>query len=305
MKTVFGDIEKYVENPLGVISLTLNRNTISYFPDLNIFANIQELRFDNIELSSLPNLPDSIRILHCAEIKLRYLPKYLPYNLQQLICYENNLTSLPALPPSLQVLNCSSNQLTSLPSLPITLQKLHCSSNQLESIPNLPYNLKEFFCYNNQLSALPLLPAGLATLGCAENQLTVLPPLPDNLRTLHCYNNQLIFLPPLPDNLRTLYCYGNQLYCLPDLPENLILFFCFNNDINLIIEDYDVDVMRYNIKIANIFRELYYSLKFKTQFVKWLWRTREYNIQLKYHPDYLVKKLIEEDGDIDDVLENW
>ena len=45
-------------------------------------------------------------------------------NLNNLNCYNNQLTSLPTLPNSLTALDCSYNQLTSLPTLPNSLTSL-------------------------------------------------------------------------------------------------------------------------------------------------------------------------------------
>ncbi len=57
------------------------------------------------------------------------------------------------------------------------------------------------------------------------------------------------------------------------------------------------------------FRNLYYSLKFKKQFRKWLWeRVRLPKIEAHYHPDNLINMLQEDtniDTDIDEVLNQW
>ncbi|MBK9634728.1 MAG: leucine-rich repeat domain-containing protein [Bacteroidetes bacterium] len=44
----------------------------------------------------------------------------LPAQLR-LVCFNNQLRSLPSLPSSLNYLNCENNQITSLPSLPSSL----------------------------------------------------------------------------------------------------------------------------------------------------------------------------------------
>ena len=57
-------------------------------------------------------------------------------------------------------------------------------------------------------------------------------------------------------------------------------------------------------KIINKFRYFYYSLKFKKQFIKWLWKSREKKIIEKYHPKYLLEYL-EDNTDLDEFLNNW
>jgi|GEM_PF-2387353 len=71
-------------------------------------------------------------------------------SLTTLDCYNNQLTSLPALPPSLAKLDCSNNQLTALPALPSGLTSLLCSDNQLTGIDvtGLPLDFLRCF-YNN------------------------------------------------------------------------------------------------------------------------------------------------------------
>ena len=58
------------------------------------------------------------------------------------------------------------------------------------------------------------------------------------------------------------------------------------------------------IKIINKFRDLYYHLKFKKHFIKWLWKSKEKKIMEKYHPKYLWENL-EEKTDLDEFLEKW
>ena len=216
------------ENATG-LSLLLSR-----YPSLLDFEPVanyeyKDLDFGAKKLTSLPDLPDSLKILYCHNNQLTSLPP-LPETLEELNCRNNQLTSLPHLPETLEELNCSNNQLTSLPPLPETLKELSCSNNQLTSLPPLPETLEELYCPDNQLTSLPHLTT-LKILSCSNNQLTSLPPLPETLEILYCDSNQLTSLPHLPETLEELWCGGNQLITLPPLPESLKKLNCKNNQL--------------------------------------------------------------------------
>jgi len=67
-----------------------------------------------------------------------------------------------------------------------------------------------------------------------------------------------------------------------------------------------VDVINQKLSVLNSFRHLYYLLKFKRQFRDWLWeRVRKPKIESQYHPNNLVKQLVDEDTDLDAVLDKW
>ena len=201
---------------------------------------------------------------------------------------------------------------TYLNSLSDDILTLNVINKGLTYLPDLTRfkNLQELHCYNNDLTSLPDLTRfkNLKKLHCSNNQLTVLPTLPQNLKTLTCANNQLTLLPTLPQNLKILYCYNNQLTSLPNLPQNLEDLCCYNNTISEIVnnnESYTLFQIKKNIQILNNFRHLYYYLKFKKQFRKWLWeKVREPNVKKMYNPNYLIENLGDED-DLDAVLDNW
>ena len=112
-------------------------------------------------------------------------------------------------------------------------------------------------------------------------------------------------MPTLPQNLITLYCHTNKLTSLPTSPQNLITLYFYNNPISEIVNNTSLIEINRDIQILNNFRHLYYCLKFKKQFRKWLWeKVREPNIKKMYNPNYLVENLKKED-DLDTVLDNW
>ena len=239
----------------------------------------------NIE-TYLNSLFEDITILDISGKGIKYLPDLTRFK-------------------NLQILHCSDNKLTSLPTLPQNLNILYCFNNQLTSLPSLPQNLITLDCSNNKLTSLPILPQNLHKLDCCNNKLTSLPTLPQNLQELYCSNNQLTYLSALPQNLQELYCYYNKLIYLPILPQILQIFDCFNNPIYEIVNNNSLIKTKQNIQILNNFRHLYYCLKFKNQFRKWLWeKVREPNVKKLYNPNYLIEILGNED-DLDSVLYNW
>jgi Leucine-rich repeat (LRR) protein len=216
----------------------------------------------------------------------RYLNS-LPENILTLDIIGKGIEFLPDLTrfKNLRKLNCHNNKLTSLSNLPQSLEILYCTSNQLTSLSNLPQSLKELYCYSNKLTSLSNLPENLEILDCTNNQLTSLYNLPQSLKKLDCHKNQLTLLPTLPQNLKILNCVNNPFYG--------------------IVSGNTLIKTKQNIRTLNNFRHLYYHLRFKTHFRKWLWeKVREPNIKKLYNPIYLVENLKEED-DLDTFLDNW
>jgi Leucine-rich repeat (LRR) protein len=132
-----------------------------------------------------------------------------------------------------------------------------------------------------------------------------LPDLPPNLKELYCYNNELTSLPTLPQILKKIHCFNNKLTLLPTLPQNIIELYCHDNPISKIVNSNNFVQKIKNIQILNHFCHLYYCLKFKNQFRKWLWeKVRLPNVNKMYNPIYLIENLGDED-DLDTVLDNW
>jgi len=176
-------------------------------------VNCKKLSLCGLNIKDLTGIEYFVNLekLDCSYNRLTTLPN-LPETLKDLNCYNNNLTSLPNLPGALKDLHCSNNKLTTLPKLPGTLKNLWCSENSLTSLPNLPDRLGELWCHSNSLTSLPVLPITLEYLNCYYNNLTSLPNLPDTLEVLLSNNNML---PPtiLPKNLKDFYwsiCYRNK-----------------------------------------------------------------------------------------------
>lgn len=202
------------------------KRTVHYFNGDNPLKNLWRIiedkyvggAFPSIEFNTPLNVAmtdeerwDDINILRFDEMKLRALPQ-LPPNLTELYCSGNLLTSLPELPESLTVLDCSINRLTSLPKLPRSLESLTCNRNRLNSLPALPDGLIDLECHHNNLEKLPSkIPSSLQFLDISNNRISMLPNMP-NLLILKANDNDLEYLPNFPQ-LEELEVGGN-----PDLP---------------------------------------------------------------------------------------
>ena len=290
--------------PDHTVKINISNMRLTELPDLSRFTQLEELNCNRNNLSVLPPLPNTLKILDCSENSLYKLPT-LPDALMCLNCQLNLLTSLPDLPNTLDMLDCSENLLVRLPTLPNDkLNYLKCDFNSLTSLPELPKSLKILICSDNYLTTLPRLPDHLSMLYCDQNELTRLPKIPNRLSILHCADNQLTCLPNLPFCVMTvIYCRDNPL--LPFL-SNIKTFGGGFVDIRARMKNLDLDSFISVTNKFNRFKHLFYCIKFKTQFRKWLWeKVREPKCMDKYHPQYLLTHLQDENQELDMVLHSW
>jgi Leucine-rich repeat (LRR) protein len=225
----------------------------------------------DIEYRNLSQLPDLSRFTH----------------LQELQCGNNKLTHLPSLPPNLESLSCDNNEITHLPSLPDNLESLSCDNNKLTHLPPLNHNLRHLYCSANKLTSLPKINDSLYELHCDKNNLTELPYV-NNLHLILCTNNKLMTFPDL-NNLQVLYCNYNPI--TNNIPEYI-----------------SYDIMKFG-KILNRVKHLFYSLKYKGKFRRWLWINKEKNAMLKYSPHNLEALLLDVEDENDEyfqqALDTW
>ena len=84
-----------------------------YLKDLidgKIPSNCIEFNCGNSNLSSLPELPQTLKYLYCSNNNLSYLQE-LPQTLIDLDCYNNKINKFPKLPQSLTELWCNNNNI--------------------------------------------------------------------------------------------------------------------------------------------------------------------------------------------------
>ena len=224
----------------------ISKAQLVYIPDPALRTRLIQIAPSCISGDSIdPNCPGVLNIFtlylqNCNISNLSGIAVFI--NATKLICYGNQITSIPTLPPSLLQLDCSSNPITSYAALPASLIEIDYSGTLahpiwpggLETIkcnyisqlppaplPALPPSLTHLECNISQVTSLPALPPTLTYLNCSNNPLNSLPSLPISLNNLYCENDQLTTLPPLPNSLEFLWCRNNQLSNLPTLPANL------------------------------------------------------------------------------------
>ena len=222
---------------------------------------------------------------------------------------------LNSLPEDIETIDISSKNITYLPSLKrfYNLKTLYCDHNELTHLPELNSSLIKLSCYNNQLTQLPELNNHLKVLSCEHNLLTQLPKINSSLKKLYCHHNKLTQLPELNSSLIELWCSSNLLTQMPELNSSLAYLYCQNNKFPFKISNggylLHEKINEFNLKFKCLkrFKELYYLLKFKSQFRDWLWiKVRLPRIQNQYHPDNLSEFLCcVNDEDLDKRLDNW
>ena len=225
---------------------------------LEYFTKLENFACEENQLTSLPTLPSTLKILNCSDNKLTSLP-YMPSGLTQLICDKNQLTSLPSFPNTLQILECENNKLSGTVNLSnhpalsrltindnpnmTTLKCNNCSLTTL-NVENCTA-LTNLDCYSNQLTTLDISTLNnLVNLNCSNNKLSGSFNYCDhssfkildisnnpNLTYIYCFRNALNSLNVRNcSGITSLYCYSNAITSL-DLTgcTALMSFNCSNN----------------------------------------------------------------------------
>lgn len=126
------------------------------------FRNVETISFEKGEITTIKNLPQSLRVLVCSNqllIELFDLPAFL----EEIVCEYNYMSGF------------SGENVKNL-------KKLNISHNRLETLDQLSNNLEELYCTNNKLKLLNL--EGL-----------------DKLRVLHVSENPTLVIEHVPASL--------------------------------------------------------------------------------------------------------
>jgi len=185
------------------------------------------------------------------------------------------------IPNWVESLSIEFTKINELPCLPINLTRLYISRTTLERLPDyLPHSLNEFILeYSPLIDTLPSLPYKLSKLVCVNTSIRELPPLPEYLYILYCWNNQLIRLPQIPLSLRYLRCVGNP---FSEMPWVKLLHEKGPNFSQ-------VQINLFTLETVIRFREMYYAVRLRERFKRWLWRPREREAMAELHPSRVME----------------
>lgn len=126
------------------------------------FRNVETISFEKGEVTTIKNLPQSLRVL---------------------VCSNQLLIELFDLPAFLEEIDCEYNYISGFSGENVkNLKKLNISHNRLENLDQLSNNLEELYCTNNKLKLLNL--EGL-----------------DELRVLHVSENPTLVIEHVPASL--------------------------------------------------------------------------------------------------------
>lgn len=227
-----------VSGSYGQLSSWSDAETISSLQGIEYFPNLEELRCEQNELTTLDlKANKALEQLDCHGNKLTTLILGSNKTLETIDCYDNELTGLDVSGlRALERLDCHGNRLEALDvSKNEALETLDCSSNaisdlkigenkQLETLWCYDCDLEELdvhraasltklVCYNNRLTKLDLhANTALETISCMQNRLTELDVSANTvLRWLDCSNNALASLNVGENSaLEVLGCNNNQ-----------------------------------------------------------------------------------------------
>lgn len=203
-------LDKYISNTK---ILKLIRKNIKGILDLNKFTELEVLNCEFNEITSIINIPKTLKKLFCSHNKINKLDD-LPDSLQILSCSNNLINSLDYLPSNVRILDCSNNLIKTLDKLKRTecdqckdinfisingcdccrLNSLNCSFNNIEKLDKLPNCLQELFCNNNKIREIDNFPNKIKILDCSHNLITDITKLPEHARDVNLDFNYILNL---------------------------------------------------------------------------------------------------------------
>ena len=162
-------------------------------------------------------------------------------------------------------------EINELPRLPVHLRRLYISRTTLNCLPEvLPTKLMELIVENcPMVEKLPPLPLNLNKFVCIGTSVRELPGLPEDLYMMFCCENQLNRLPKIPTGLRYLRCAGNPFADIPWIVD----LYEYGSGSGVTISQIQID--RKKLETIIRFREMYFAVRLREKFKRWLWRPRE------------------------------
>jgi len=214
---------------LNTNSINCNNLNIRNLEGIEYFKKIWSISCDSNQLVSLPDIIrlQSLSTLSCKKNQLATLPQINSYNMYQIDCSNNLITSLPTLPPMLNYLNCNNNLFTELPVFDYPLFQVEFKNNQITNL-NVPgYNsLRYLYCDSNNITNVSFAASYLDSSSLEVLSLSG--------------NSNLTCLPHLP-YIGILNISGTNISCLPNIPPSSFFdsFQCIPANIPVCSKSYD------------------------------------------------------------------
>ena len=275
--------------PADTLEINISNKNLSCLPDLSRFTKLEVLDCSDNNIKEIILFNTTLQTLYCSCNQIDNFPS-VSDNCKMVDCSNNNITIIPCLKnTTLEYLDCANNIILLIQGLNDTLQHLDCSHNNIKKLPQLPSNLQYLDCSYNKIISLPMLNTNLEKIYCSDNNITTLPNLNDNLEFLDCSYNNITTLPHIKDNVHTVYCCNNKIMTVY-LHDYVYDFDFRENPLgDIIYTSKLIHIQKKNINTLYKFKYLFYTLKYKKQFRRWLWElVRERNAMRKYSPENLA-----------------
>lgn len=178
------------------------------------FTHVETIELGEGEITSIKNLPESVRSLTCSRNLLISL-EGLPRDLETLICEDNYLGRFDgAATQKIKVLHLSDNKLVEIENLPKDLEELHVNNNQLRVL-NLEYcpSLRSLHASNNPMLIIEHVPESLVDLQSENSPFVDANQADAGEPTTHQENvSKIDYLESLRDYFKLKTKYENALY---------------------------------------------------------------------------------------------
>jgi hypothetical protein len=183
------------------------------------------LDLSNLDLTELPEIPETVIDLNCSSNKLHEL-KGLPRGLLRLACGGNYLETIQGLPEGLIYLWSFGCRTKTIENLPNSIRYLNLDFNQeLIRIINLPSDLRYLHLFSTlRLQYICTFPPKLRSLVIEGADIEILDSFPETLKRIELIQcNHLGIIPKLPLHLKVFKIYSQIKNQSINIPPNLLI----------------------------------------------------------------------------------
>ncbi|HAW0896849.1 TPA: leucine-rich repeat domain-containing protein [Escherichia coli] len=170
------------------------------------------LDLSNLQLSSLPPLPEWIEKLSVSNNKLTKIQ--VPVLCKKLSASFNKLTVFPEVPDNIIQISVTNNKISYIDSFPSKAEIILIGHNYLSEIPAIPDATMVFDCSYNNIKKIHYFPENLESVSIGHNRIQALPKLGRKLKKLSAEDNPIIEKFIIPSTLEKISLDSSQKkYC--------------------------------------------------------------------------------------------